>query len=753
MAEQPQAAGVLPGSAGMAALPGPVSVAVGEPTSGITGRDVLRILKQRRLMIVLLFVVLYGLAVGATFAIARFAPAYTSDAGIRLVPPGRQGSIRDEQLPRDYVQAQLATIAADLRSPVLLQQVLTMPEIRETEFFKWYGEEKFDEALLGLQKALSAAPLRDTMLVRVAVTVSSPREARDIANTIVREYVSRRQSEEGVSGQGRLQALRAQEVALETQLRSLRQRQAEVRDRQDMPALESQSTTTTQTIAVLNNTMAELRARRADVEAQLEYYRSVTPRNLMSAEVRLFIEADPTLRYYRQQVEALDIQIEVLRQHSIGEEHRDMLRLKTQRDEFFSKETARRQELVDDYQTRQVESMETELARVQNMFLSLTDQLAEAESTLRELDAAIREFDNLKNEEQRLSNQLEAVQRQVTDASSTLEADRSRGLLESVLAPRAPLRPSRPNYLVFLGGGFVLALLISVGLAFLRELTDQSIRTPVDIARYGHISVLGSVPLLDDDESDTVVDAIEQATRKAPQSLVAESFRQIRAHLVFSGPLDSQRVLLITSARPEEGKTAVAANLAVTFAQGNQRVLLIDCNFRRPGLRNAFENMRGDGLSNILVGRNTPAEVISRTSLANLDVLSPGPMPPNPAELLGSAAMRELLANAKKTYDRILLDGPPCLLISDALLLAAQADAVIIVARAGGGSRGALRRARDQFQRIGARVIGGVLNGVRARPGGYFRQQYREFYDYTSDEVVPQALPGEKREIEGGKPE
>ena len=125
-------------------------------------------------------------------------------------------------------------------------------------------------------------------------------------------------------------------------------------------------------------------------------------------------------------------------------------------------------------------------------------------------------------------------------------------------------------------------------------------------------------------------------------------------------------------------------------------------------------------------------------------------MPPNPAELLGSLQMRELIAVAKKKYDRVIFDGPPCLLISDALVLATQVDAIVMVARAASSSKGALRRARGQFSRVNARVVGAVLNGVQARPGGYFRQQYRDFYDYTNEEIVPPELPGGPPEIDVG---
>ncbi|HEX9109734.1 MAG TPA: CpsD/CapB family tyrosine-protein kinase, partial [Longimicrobiales bacterium] len=197
------------------------------------------------------------------------------------------------------------------------------------------------------------------------------------------------------------------------------------------------------------------------------------------------------------------------------------------------------------------------------------------------------------------------------------------------------------------------------------------------------------------------------------------------------------------------GKTAVAINLAVTLAQGGQRVLLIDCNFRRPGIRAAFKRTRPEGLSNVLVAQLPFAQAVTHSELANLDILTSGPMPPNPAELLGSTQMRALLTTARQTYDRVLLDGPPCLLISDALVLATETDAVLLVARAANSSKGALRRAREQFTRLNARVIGAILNGVQARAGGYFHEQYREFYEYTNDEVIPHELPAGPPELEG----
>jgi polysaccharide biosynthesis transport protein len=724
----------------------PSAAAPVDDAGGISAKDVWRVVKQRKVLIIITFSVLYLLMGLATVLVYRFAPAYPNEAYVQLVPPVEGYGFKIPILPKDYIAHQLATEAAQIRNPSNLQEVLSLPEIKATHFYQWYGD-NFDKCLNDFQDMLNVSPVRDTYLIRVSIAVRDRSEARLIVNRVVERYVTRAKSTFVDEGRQKLETLKTTQASALTEQGQIRKRIKDLRETRDMPALEAERDVMVDSIGVLTNTIAELKARQADVESQLSTLHGRDPRNLpLSAEMKVVVESDPVLRYYRQQVEQAEISIAAAARSVMGPNHRIMQYMSDQRDGYFQKEAARREELIDDLRSRQVESLEQERARVRNMMAEVHEQLIEKENTQRDLDGAIQTFKNLTTDDERIGKELEQIGIQLREATNQLEVQNREGQLLARPAARDAYWPSRPNFVIYLGGGFVISLLLAVGLAFLREFTDQAIRTPLDVARYGHLSVLGSVPLLDDEEAD--VEEIELATRRAPHSLVAEAFRQIRAHLTFSGPLLSQQVLLITSPRPEDGKTATAINMAVTFAQGNQRVLLIDINFRRPRIRSTFPDTRAEGLSNVLVGRNSLAEAICKTDLPNLDVMSSGPMPPNPAELLGSVQMRDLLSEAKKHYDRVLLDGPPCLLISDALVLATQVDATVMVARAASGSKGALRRAREQFQRINARLIGAVLNGVQARPGGYYRQQYREFYEYTSDEVVPQELPGGPREIE-----
>jgi capsular exopolysaccharide synthesis family protein len=244
--------------------------------------------------------------------------------------------------------------------------------------------------------------------------------------------------------------------------------------------------------------------------------------------------------------------------------------------------------------------------------------------------------------------------------------------------------------------------------------------------------VLGTIPTVDDDEVE--IERVETASIDAPHSITAEAFRNLRANLFFSAPAEQQGVVLVTSPSGGNGKTVVASNLAISIALSGRRVLLIDANFRRPGLARVFPNVRPEGLSNILIGQNRLADLAVSTNVPGLDVLGSGPTPPNPAELLGSSYLRDVIVDARSQYDQVIIDGPPVLLVSDAMVLAGAVDGVLMVCQYRSTSRGAFQRTQSQLEAMNARVFGAVLNMVETRAGGYFRKIYREFYEYQEPE-------------------
>ncbi|QGP92647.1 Tyrosine-protein kinase YwqD [Neomoorella glycerini] len=215
---------------------------------------------------------------------------------------------------------------------------------------------------------------------------------------------------------------------------------------------------------------------------------------------------------------------------------------------------------------------------------------------------------------------------------------------------------------------------------------------------------------------------------KHPKSPMAEAYRTLRTNLSFAAVDQPVRTLLVTSAGPGEGKSTTISNLAVVLAQGGSQVLLVDCDLRRPSQHKAFELDNSRGLTNALVEEINPEELIQATSVEGLGVLTTGPLPPNPAELLGSERMKGLLSGLAAGFDYVLLDTPPALAVTDAAVLAQQVDGALLVARAGVTRTDMLLEARELLARTGVRLLGAILNGIQPNGNSYYY-----YYYYYSD--------------------
>ncbi|MDR7551278.1 MAG: CpsD/CapB family tyrosine-protein kinase [Armatimonadota bacterium] len=210
-----------------------------------------------------------------------------------------------------------------------------------------------------------------------------------------------------------------------------------------------------------------------------------------------------------------------------------------------------------------------------------------------------------------------------------------------------------------------------------------------------------------------------------PKSPVSEAYRLLRTNLQFSGLNGKLHRILVTSPGPEEGKSTTLANLAVTLAQAGHRVLIVDADCRKPTQHKIFGLPNLRGLTNLLAEGGNPLEVVQETPVPGLHLLSSGPIPPNPAELLGSGVMREALDRLSESFNFILVDSPPAVAVTDAALLAPLADGVILVIRAGETRQDLAREARAILEKAQAHLLGAVLNGVR--PSG---DDYRYYYYY-----------------------
>jgi len=285
-----------------------------------------------------------------------------------------------------------------------------------------------------------------------------------------------------------------------------------------------------------------------------------------------------------------------------------------------------------------------------------------------------------------------------------------------VLSPAVlPTKPVSPSKTLDVAIAFVAGLLAALGLAFLLDYLDQSIKRDEELTtRLGLIS-LGHVPFLVAGKGKSG----ELVTLDA-QSQAAEAYKALRTGILFSGIERDVKELVVTSAGMAEGKSRTAANLAVVLAQAGYKTLLIDADFRRPSQHRIFGRIRNVGLSNLIVQDATEAETITAVeAVPNLWLLCSGPIPPNPSELLGSGRMRAVVAHLVAAFNYVIIDTPPVNAVTDAPILAASANATILVVEQGRTTFPALGRAKQMLDRVGARTLGVVMNKVRAASGEY----------------------------------
>ncbi len=297
--------------------------------------------------------------------------------------------------------------------------------------------------------------------------------------------------------------------------------------------------------------------------------------------------------------------------------------------------------------------------------------------------------------------------------------------------PSAPVEPRLGRQMAF---ALAVALILGTALSFLVDYMDDSIRTKEEASAAFQAPILGMVPHAQSwtDRSEAMLISLRD-----PASTVAEAYRSVRTNLQFALLESDRRVLLITSASKGEGKSSIVANLAVVLAQSGKSVIVVDADLRRPRVHRFFHLNNSQGLTTAILAERPLADLLQRPRLAgsppNLLVLTSGPTPPNPADLLGSQRMADILESLSKLADYVLLDTPPIIPLSDAAVLAPRADGVLLVARAPKSSRKAARLARERVDAGGANLLGVVLNDVTPAFGesGYYYYYYYDYYYYT----------------------
>lgn len=359
--------------------------------------------------------------------------------------------------------------------------------------------------------------------------------------------------------------------------------------------------------------------------------------------------------------------------------------------------------------------------------------------------------DNNNSSEARLQSTLTLYQQIYLNLINTREAIRLTRLqntqsvnqVEPAMVPKNPIRPQPLNNALLAG---VVGLILAAGIVFLIEYLDDTIKVPEDVERVMALPLIGYVAEMQSKGKDDA----EVYVSRQPRSPVSEAFRALRTNLEFAAVDRPLRTILVTGAEAGDGKSTIATNLAAIFAQGGKRVLLVDADLRRPRVHRFLGIHNRVGLTDLfrdVLDVQAVRQEWTDTNSKTLSVITTGSLPPNPTELLGSHKMDAILAELVSLVDVVVIDSPPSI-VSDAQVLAAKVDCVLMVVQPGKTHAGAARVTREQLDRAGAHVVGVVFNRIPRSQGYYYGgyQYYSPYYSQNShylngDEVVGEAIP------------
>ncbi len=361
----------------------------------------------------------------------------------------------------------------------------------------------------------------------------------------------------------------------------------------------------------------------------------------------------------------------------------------------------------------------------QSTLRSMQDEIASLERSVADLRAHLRTYPGKENQYAQLTLETELLNdtyqyllTQYQAAEISTATIRPYVEIMDAAGPAARIGIGTRQRLAV---GLVVGLVLGVLAAFLLEYLDQTIKSASDVERSLTVPVLGRIPVGGSGRFRARGAALPLVSATGAEDPVSEAYRALRTNVTFvSAEERALQLLCVTSPGPGEGKSTTAANLAITLAQQGTRTLLVDADLRRPLVHRALGLQQEPGLTDVLVGRAALREAVRPAVVAGLDVLPAGALPPNPSELLGSPAMHHLLDQLRSGYEMVVFDSPPALAVTDATVLGASSDGVILVLRSGETEEQSARQAVEQLRRVHARIAGAVLNGVERNGDKYY---------------------------------
>jgi len=722
-------------------------------------REYLRVLIKRKWLVISCLAIIFGVVALATMRSTRIYDAYgtiainKTDPAILNLKDSANGGAADYSDPTD-----LDTEVRILKSDLLALQVIKQlnldkrPEFGGTQASpsNMLGlttdalqpdSEKTTSLLAGFKAGLRVALIPNTRIIEIHYRSPDKTLAANVVNTLIASYIEQNFKTRFESTMQASDWLSKQLVDLEMKVQTSQEKLVQYQKQHEILGIDEKQNITTSKLDELNKELTAAESDRMQKESIYRLVQSSDPDMATAAAVSAGGSAGSSGLMERMREQQADLKIQIAQLSTqFGNAYPKVVQLNTQLKEVDAQLQTETIKVVSRVRSGYLAALQHETMLRQAM----DNQKQEANK----LNESAIEYSLLKRDVESYRTLYEGLMEKLKEAGVT--AGLRSNNIRSVDKARVPTYPSEPNVPRNLAFALALGLSTGIGLAFLLEGIDNTVRTPEQAQAISGLPSLGMIPLGSKSGLEAAAkrltvassrEAVELVTQSRPQSQMAESYRALRTSLLLTSLGGPPKVILITSALPQEGKTTTSINTAIVLAQKGTRVLLMDADLRRPSIHKTLGMGPKTGLSNVLTGNATLQQAVVRSNiLPTLFVLSAGTPPPNPAELLASSNMKDILAELREQYDHIVVDTPPTLSVTDAVVMSTRADSVVLVIRSGQTTKQALRRSRDLLMQVNARVSGVLLNAVDlSSPDYYYYYEYQGKYGhryYQEDEPM-----------------
>ena len=687
--------------------------------------DYWNILLKRKWLVVTTAVVVFTLVAIATF---RTTPIYEASSEIAIYPdnpaplgfkdnPATAQTAGDDW---DYTIA-LSTQSRVLQSDTLALQVVHNLQLDRNPNFAGYrppppnasktvltgqqDDAEQEELISAFHSGLTVTTIPNTRLIEIRYASPDPKLAAAAVNALAQAYVENNRRSKYDSTIQASDWLKGQLADLQVKVETSQQQLADYEKEHGILGIDEKQNIITSKLDELNKELTEAEGDR--MQKQAIY-------NQMQSGAGQHAASDPALEGLRQQ--EADVRTQLAQATvQFGPAYPKVVELNSKLQQI--------QVSIQNETRRTVGRAQTDYQTATQREGMLRAALDKQKKEANQLNESAIQYNILKKEADTNRQLYDDLLQKMKEAGieAGLKATNVR-VVDMARVPRSPTKPNIPRNLAL---GLLMGLMGGVTLAFVVELLDNTVRTPEEVQTVSALPALGIVPLsslssgrkkgqaLLTDKAANSRAGVGIIAYSRPKSEIAEAYRALRTSILLSSLGSPPKVILVTSALPQEGKTTTSMNSAIVLAQKGGKVLLVDADLRRPGVHQMMGMSSRAGLSTVLTG-SSPLETVVQTSrqLKNLFILPAGPTPPQPAELLGSDQMRALMQRWREEYDHVVIDTPPALTVTDAVLLSPAVDAVILVIRSGRTPKDALRRARDLLAQVNARVMGVVVNAI-----------------------------------------